>query len=76
VAIELAPRIVVDAKIRHGKPVIQGTRVPVELIIAQLAGGMEPAAVAAEYDLQLADIHAALAYAAQVLASEEVRATA
>jgi len=37
---EIAPRIAVDEKVRFGKPVISGTRVPVDLILAKLAGGM------------------------------------
>ncbi|HIE29496.1 TPA: DUF433 domain-containing protein [Candidatus Poribacteria bacterium] len=37
---EIAPRISVDEKICFGKPVISGTRVPVDLIIGKLAGGM------------------------------------
>jgi uncharacterized protein (DUF433 family) len=72
--VEIAPRIVVDPAVQHGKPVIQGTRLPVELVIGQLAASMDAAAVAADYDLQPADIQAALAYAALVLASEEVHA--
>ena len=74
-AIEIAPRIVVDPAIRSGKPVIAGTRMPVELVVAKLAGGMSTEDVAREYDLQIADIRAALAYAADLLATEEVRAT-
>jgi uncharacterized protein (DUF433 family) len=73
---EIAPRIVVDPAIRFGKPVIQGTRVPVELVIAKLAGGMTTEDVGEEYEITLEDIHAALSYAAKVLADEEVRATA
>jgi uncharacterized protein (DUF433 family) len=64
---ELAPRIVVDPKVRHGKPVIAGTRVPVELVIGKLAGGMTTAAVADEYGLAEAGIRAALAYAARAV---------
>ena len=37
---EIAPRINVDEKVRFGKPVITGTRVPVDLILGKLAGGM------------------------------------
>jgi uncharacterized protein (DUF433 family) len=74
-AIEIAPRIVVDPAIRSGKPVIAGTRVPVELIVSKLAGGISPSEIVAEYDLDLEDVHAALAYAATLLASEEIRAT-
>lgn len=71
---ELADRIVVDPAVRFGRPVIAGTRVPVDLVIAKLAGGMESAEVATEYDLTAEDIRAALSYAAQVLGTEEVRA--
>ena len=38
--IEVAPRITVDEEIRFGRLVIQGTRVPVELVIGKLVGGM------------------------------------
>ena len=74
-AMEIAPGIVVDPNVRHGRPVIKGTRVPVELLIGKLAGGMTAAEVAEEYGITDADVRAALAYAAQVLASEEVQAT-
>lgn len=70
---EIAPRIVVDKKVRFGKPVIKGTRVPVELVVGKLAGGMTFEEVMREYDLTLQDIRAALKYAAQVLTQEEVR---
>ena len=73
---QLAPRIVVDPKVRFGKPIIQGTRVPVEIVIAKLAGGMSAQDVAAEYEISLDDVQAALSYAASVLASEEVRGVA
>ena len=74
-ATEIGPRIVVDPGVRFGKPVIQGTRVPVHLIIAKLAGGMKPEEIAEEYEITLDDIQAALSYAASVLAATEVRAT-
>jgi len=32
-------RIVIDAKICHGKPVVRGTRTPVTVILDALAGG-------------------------------------
>lgn len=75
-ALQIAPRIVVDPKIRFGKPVIQGTRVPVELVIAKLAGGMSTQEVAAEYEIALEDVQAALSYTASLLAFEEVRGVA
>lgn len=72
-AVEIAPRIVVDPNIRFGKPVIQGTRVPVELVIAKLSGGMTAEEVAKEYEITREDILAALTYAARILALEEVQ---
>jgi uncharacterized protein (DUF433 family) len=72
--VQLAPRIVVDSEIRFGKPVIAGTRVPVHLLVGQLAGGMSIEEVADEYGVTVEDVRAALSYAAGVLADEEVRA--
>lgn len=72
-ATEIAPRIVVDPSIKAGKPVIEGTRIPVDLIIAKLGGGMTVEEVMREYDLQLEDVHAALNYAARVVSLEDVR---
>lgn len=64
---EIAHRITVDEKVRFGKPVIKGTRVPIDLIIGKLAGGMTYEEVIAEHDLTREDILAALDYAAKHL---------
>jgi uncharacterized protein (DUF433 family) len=70
---KLAERIVINPQIMVGKPVIQGTRVPVELIVRMLAQGIPESEILKEYPrLQPADIRAALAYAAQTLAHEDV----
>ena len=66
-------RIVMDPRIMAGKPVIRGTRIPVELIVRMLAQGIPISDILKEYPrLQPEDISAALAYAAWVLAHEEV----
>jgi len=57
---EIAPRISVDEKIRFGKPAISGTRVPVDLIIGKLVGGMTYKKVMAEYEITRKDILAVL----------------
>ncbi len=31
-------RIIIDPEIRHGKPVIKGSRVPVDVILGSLSG--------------------------------------
>ena len=74
--IQIAPRISLDENVRFGRPVIQGTRVPVDLVIGKLAGGMEFEEVAKEYELTRDEVLAALAYAAQSVASEQIRAIA
>jgi len=56
-----------------GKPVIRGTRIPVELIVRMLSQGLSESEILKEYtNLAPEDIRAALAYAAQILANEEV----
>jgi uncharacterized protein (DUF433 family) len=72
---EIAPGIVVDPAIRFGKPTIRGTRVPVELVLAKLSGGMTTHEVAEEYSITVADVLGVLAYAASVLAGEEILVT-
>ena len=74
--IELAPRIIVDPEVRFGKPVLEGTRVPVELIVGKLGGGMSMEEVMDEYVLTREDILAALSYAAAVLEGEQIRGIA
>lgn len=71
---EIAPRISVNEHVRFGKPVITGTRVPVDLILGKLAGGMTYEEVMVEYEITREDILAVLDYAAKILSSEEVRA--
>jgi uncharacterized protein (DUF433 family) len=56
-----------------GKPVIRGTRIPLQIIVRMLAQGIPEADILREYPrLQREDIRAALAYAAEVLANEDV----
>jgi len=71
---EIAPRIVVDPDVHFGKAVVRGTRVPIEVILEQLALGGSVAEVASEYGIATDDVLAVLKYAHDVIASEEVRA--
>ena len=66
-------RIEINPKIMLGKPVIRGTRIPVELIVRKLSEGADEKALLEAYPkLAAADVHAALRYAADSLAHEEV----
>jgi len=71
---EIAPRIVVDEAVHFGKPVIKGTRVPVETVVGKLAGGMTQEQVAEDFGIAKEDVLAALAYAAKSVAGERIRA--
>jgi uncharacterized protein (DUF433 family) len=66
-------RITVDSRVMMGKPVIKGTRLPVEQILRELAGGMTTAEIIdAHPHLKEEDIYAAIAYAADVIAHEDI----
>lgn len=71
-AVEIAPHIVFDPSIPLNKPVIEGTRVPVEEVIAKLATGMTVEALAESYQIKVADVQAALKYAAKKVGTEEL----
>ncbi|RKX69809.1 DUF433 domain-containing protein [candidate division WOR-3 bacterium] len=60
-------RIVLDPKIRSGKPIIPGIRISVEFLLDLLANGYMRKS-SAFYE----DIRAALEYAAEILKSEKV----
>lgn len=66
-------RIEINAEVMLGKPVIRGTRIPVELIIRKLSEGATDADLLDAYPrLTIEDIRAALAFAADSLAHEMV----
>ncbi|MEX2301750.1 MAG: DUF433 domain-containing protein [Bryobacterales bacterium] len=66
-------RIEVDPSVMQGKPVVRGTRVPVELLLRKLAEGASYEDLLDAYPrLTADDIRAALAYAADRIAHETV----
>jgi len=66
-------RITVDPRIMVGKPVIKGSRLPVEQILRELAGGMSFADIMdAHPRMTPEDIYAAIAYAADTIANEDI----
>jgi uncharacterized protein (DUF433 family) len=70
---ELLKRIVINPKVMVGKPIIRGTRITVEHIMRELAGGMSADEVLdAHPHLTAEDVRAACAYAAASLADEQV----
>ncbi len=70
---EIANRIIVDPRVMVGKPVIKGTRIPVDLIIRLIAQGMTPEEILEDYPrLKKEDIKAALEYVAAMVEGEDV----
>lgn len=68
----ITDRIEVNLRVMLGKPVIRGTRIPVELILRKLAGGATEADLLDAYPrLTPGDIKAAVGYAADTIAHEE-----
>jgi uncharacterized protein (DUF433 family) len=60
-----------------GKPVIRGTRVPVELILRRISEGATEEVLLASYPhLTRDDLRAAVAFAADTIANDEIVETA
>jgi len=65
-------RISVDPRVCHGKACIKGTRIMVSVILDNLAAGVSQEEILRSYpSLNLEDIQAAIAYAAE-LARERI----
>ncbi len=65
--------IISDPNILFGKPAIKGTRISVEHILDELAGGITYAELLEEYPhLTIEAIYAALAFAADTLRAEVI----
>jgi len=66
-------RIEINPGVMLGKPVIRGTRIPVELLLRKLAEGAAIEDLLDAYPrLAVDDVRAALAYAADAIAHETV----
>jgi uncharacterized protein (DUF433 family) len=66
-------RIVVDPRIMAGKPVVRGTRIPVDLVLKRLSQDLDLGSLFESYPrLTEDDVKACLAYAYQVVQGEDV----
>jgi len=69
----IADRIDVNPKVMMGKPVIHGTRIPVELILRKMGEGATQKDILDAYPrLTQEDIQAAMRYAADTVSHEEL----
>jgi len=70
---KLAERIEANPDVMVGKPVIRGTRIPVELLLRRISEGATEADLLESYPhLTREDIRAAVAFAADTIAYEEI----
>ncbi|KXB03851.1 hypothetical protein AKJ45_00330 [candidate division MSBL1 archaeon SCGC-AAA261F19] len=70
---ELLSRVVVDTDVVAEKPVIRGTRIPVDQIVRLLGEGMSEEDILEDYPhLSRKDIRAALLYSSKVIGGEDV----
>lgn len=68
----LLDRVAIDPNVCGGKPCIRGTRIYIAIILDTLAEGLSPEEVIAHYpSLCLDDVHAALAYIAEITGREK-----
>ena len=70
---EIAPKIVVNPKVRFGKPIIKGTRITVEEVLGFVTGGMDYEEIEKEYGIKKEDVVAAINYAASFLKGEVIK---
>jgi uncharacterized protein (DUF433 family) len=70
---ELLKRITVDPEVLVGKPTIRGLRISAEQILRALSAGVSKEELLRDYpELEDEDIRAVLAYAAELVAEEQV----
>jgi uncharacterized protein (DUF433 family) len=69
---EIAEGITVDPKVMVGKPVIKGTRMPVELVLAKLAANPDLGEFFLDYpELTVDQVRACLGYASQLVQNKD-----
>ena len=72
---KLLERIEIDPRVCNGKPVVKGTRIPITIVLEQIAEGESWKSILALYpELTKEDIQAALYYARTSLDHSEFEA--
>lgn len=67
-------KIEINPKVCNGKPVLKGTRIPVSVILEQIADGASWDEMLSDYpELQKEDIKAALFYAIDYIEQSDIR---
>ena len=64
--------VIIDEKIRHGKPTIKGTRITVDEVLEMLETGMTYDDIKKEYGLTKEQILAVIKYTSSMISGVEV----
>jgi len=73
IVMNISEHIDINPEVMSGKPVIRGTRIPVELVLRKLGEGIAENDLLEAYPrLTRKDIRAAMTYAAETIACEEL----
>ncbi len=65
-------KVIVDEKIRHGKPIVEGTRITVDEVLEMLEAGMTYEEIEKEYGLTKEQVLAVIKYTSSLVRGEEV----
>lgn len=68
----MIPEIVFNEQVRHGKPVVNGTRITVDEVFGMLENGLSYEEIKREYGLTKEQILAVIKYASSMIRGEEV----
>ena len=68
----MIPEIVINGQVRHGKPVVNGTRITVDEVFAMLESGLSYEEINQEYGLTKEQVLAVIKYASSMMRGEEV----
>ena len=67
--------IIINEAVRHGKPIIAGTRITVDDVLGWLESGMGYEEIEQEYGIHKEQIVAVIQYVSSFVRGEEVQAT-
>lgn len=68
-------RIIINNKIRFGKPILEGTRISVEDVVGMLESGMTYEEIEKEYGITKEDIMSVMKYLGSFIHGEHVTST-
>lgn len=65
-------KIIINEKVRHGRPIIAGTRITVDDVLGWLESGLTYEEIEEEYGITKEDILAVIRYASSFIRGEEI----